>query len=119
MIEDHLPPSARHRTTGGTASVERIDLTLPARSSPFHVAAVRAYAEIPLPTISEKKGRVMADDQEVLTVKDVCDLLSGGQPVGPCTRGLGHVEQVLAADGMLLIYIDNLKLIGHIKSSMD
>jgi hypothetical protein len=55
----------------------------------------------------------MADDQEVPTVKDVCDLLSGGQPVGPCTRGLGHVEQALAASGMLLIYIDNLKLIGH------
>ena len=36
---------------------------------------MRAYAEVSLPTISEKEGRVMADDQEVLTIKDVCDLL--------------------------------------------
>ena len=28
-----------------------------------------------LPTISERKGRVMADDQQVLTVKEVCELL--------------------------------------------
>jgi excisionase family DNA binding protein len=28
-----------------------------------------------LPTISERKGRVMAEDQEVLTVEEVCDLL--------------------------------------------
>ncbi len=42
---------------------------------PLSARLLRAYAEIPLPTISEKKGRVMADDQEVLTVKEVCELL--------------------------------------------
>jgi hypothetical protein len=29
-----------------------------------------------LSTISERKGRLMADDQEVLTVKETCELLS-------------------------------------------
>jgi excisionase family DNA binding protein len=49
--------------------------TKPADAGTSLGTAIARVRRDSLPTISERKGRVMADDREVLTVKEVCDLL--------------------------------------------